>query len=409
MNRTLSVMANVVGYMNVLEVIVCKYILQQTPQPRQMRLAEATADAQQCSSYGTVDSEDDKVNETLGKEAADSMVDGMKAKSAGIAAIEATQIDILKKLASMGNALATMQVDINWVREDMKVVHEVVDKVAEHVCELTDVTAEVEKLQQQTCVGPSPWGTWGDPKDGEEQQRATVDRPAPDDGDTAIHNATSHIPVAHEDVCSIWESQPIYSNVEKHAHIPSSMEEEREAGDWYSDHDGSPGMCSPPRKQTRTNAVVDSQDEETQEMVMTCNNTETSGTALVRAMWADFSTVVKEMRGTPGAGAQRKEGWVSTKRVRGSSSNSDERETQEEDAEGHENATINLNFPPENQVSPAAMCAVGRIPIYSDTAGTSRGGAKGAGRTSGRGRRPPIVAPRYHTSVVSPTSTHDMQ
>ena len=340
-----------------------------------MQQAEATGDAQQCSSYGTGDSEDERAIDPTEMEATGGMVVGMKAKTVGTGLIEATQMDIMKKLDSMGKAIATMQVDMNWVREDMRVVHEVVDKVADRVCELTDVTAEVGKLQQPTCVSPSVWGTWGVGTGVEEQERAIVEMTAADDGGIRHDEGTTHIPAAHEDVCSVWESQPVYSNVEKNANISSSAEE-GEAADWYSDHDELQGLCSPPRKQTRTNDVVDSQDEETQQMDMACQNTQASAPAYLRSMWADFRTTAKELRASPPPGAPRQEGWVSTKRVRGSFTNSDEVQTEVRDAEPHEHAALNLNLPPDKHVSPAAMLAGGSIHTASNTAGTSRGGPR---------------------------------
>ena len=61
----------------------------------------------------------------------------------------------------MDKAIVTMQADMSWVREDMRVVHEMLDRVAEHVCGLPDDTYAAGKPQQGTCVSPSPWGSWG--------------------------------------------------------------------------------------------------------------------------------------------------------------------------------------------------------------------------------------------------------
>ena len=229
MRSTYFVALNVILSTFVLHITLCKYTSQQTLQPAQTWRATATADGQQCSSCGTANSEEDKVIQPPEMEAPDALMDEWEALSAGIEAIVATQLVTIKKMSSMDKAIATMQVDMNWVREDMRVVHKVVDKVAEHVCELTDVTAEVEKLQQQTCVTLSPWGTRGVAACVEDHNKATVQGTAQDGSHIRLDTHNTHIPIAHEDVCSIQETQPIESNVEMHANISSLVEE---GGGW---------------------------------------------------------------------------------------------------------------------------------------------------------------------------------
>lgn len=341
-------------------------------------------------------------------EAPCAVMDEWTAISAGFAAIEATQVVIIKKMESMATAILAMQEDMNWVREDTRVVHEVVDKVAENVWELKDVTEEVGKPQQQTSVGPSPWGNWGDAICVQALEKAMTKGTEQVENDIRHDSDNTHIPGAHEDVCSIREAHPMYSNVDMQVHLSSSGDEGG-VGEWYSDRDTSPGMCSPPCKQTRTNDVEDTQDAETQEMDMTCTAPQKGAPSTAQKMWADFRATVKDVPAPLPAAEQRPGGWVSAKRVRGSSSNSVDREKENVDPDQHEHATINLNLPPQKHVTTTDIWGGVSIPTSRDTPGTSREGARGAGRGTARGKRPPVVAPRYHTSVVSPTFTHNMQ
>lgn len=119
-------------------------------------------------------------------------------------------------------------------------------------------------------------------------------------------------------------------------------------------------------------------------------------------MWAAFSTTVKDVPGPSREGPRRKEGWVTTKKVCGSFKNTPEIESGHGDGAQNEHATINLNLPPGKHVQAAVVCADGRLPGCADTVGARKVVAKGGGRTTGRGRQPPVVAPRYHTSVVVP-------
>ena len=55
-----------------------------------------------------------------------------------------------------------MQGDMTWVREDLGVVHEVMEKIAEHVSGFEKNTNEEDGPREDVDLGGSPWGSWRD-------------------------------------------------------------------------------------------------------------------------------------------------------------------------------------------------------------------------------------------------------
>ena len=52
----------------------------------------------------------------------------------------------------MENQVVTVQFDMTWVRDDIRGVHNVMENIADHVCELQDATTELERLREQVRV-----------------------------------------------------------------------------------------------------------------------------------------------------------------------------------------------------------------------------------------------------------------
>ena len=54
----------------------------------------------------------------------------------------------------------SMQKNMMWVREDLGVVNEVMEKLADHVCTLRKTRSEANKVRDQRSLEVSLWGTW---------------------------------------------------------------------------------------------------------------------------------------------------------------------------------------------------------------------------------------------------------
>ena len=160
--------ANAVACVHALEVTPLKIGMQEAFGTTQMQQEGATGGTHRSSSCGTADSEEDRVCAPLELNAEEAVLHEWKAISSGIAAIEATQHAIMEKCTSMDNVIATWQADMNWVREDMRVVHEAVERVEEHVCGRTNVTDAGRDHLEGACGSPSPWGSWGDGTSGDQ-------------------------------------------------------------------------------------------------------------------------------------------------------------------------------------------------------------------------------------------------
>ena len=128
-------------------------ILLQTNNSKQVDKEMAVDDVDECSSYGTEYSRGEEM-EAAPNAVGEDKGEPLKALHASIAAINAGQAWILEKLVAMEKQVHTMQFDMTWVRDDMVGVHNVMENIADHVCELRDATAEVERLREQVHAGP---------------------------------------------------------------------------------------------------------------------------------------------------------------------------------------------------------------------------------------------------------------
>lgn len=121
--------------------------------------ASASEEGEQCSSYGTGESESDEV---LGKDVNNGgaqWTESVEDMRKTIVALNETQPAILDKLVALEKLVSFVQEDTTWVRGDVRVVHEVVEKLADYVSKLSDTVAMVDGVPERTspragvCVG----------------------------------------------------------------------------------------------------------------------------------------------------------------------------------------------------------------------------------------------------------------
>lgn len=160
-----------------------------------------------CSSYGTEESEEEVFLEEEDNNGVDGIVDRMDEMKCNIAGIDATQNAIFDKLASLEKAIMRMQEDTTWVREELRVVHEVTENLADHVCMLSKQRTEEDALQQQRSPEVSAWGTWKDGGHTNVNDIAGITKNTEEAPVQLRDEEPSHIQKGKEAACSIRETK----------------------------------------------------------------------------------------------------------------------------------------------------------------------------------------------------------
>jgi hypothetical protein len=122
----------------------------------------STYEGEECSSYGTADSEEEHVLNAKDNGLTDVVSDTLSNINCAIAAMGDAQHDIMQKLDIIEKGIRNMQGDMTWVREDLGVVHEVMEKIAEHVSGFEKNANEDDGPRDDVDLRGSPWGSWID-------------------------------------------------------------------------------------------------------------------------------------------------------------------------------------------------------------------------------------------------------
>lgn len=358
----------------------------------------AVDDADDYSSYDTEQSGEEDM-EAEATAVGEDRGEPLKLLHTSIAAITAVQTRILEKLAAMEKQVLTVQYDMTWVRDDIKGVHNVMENIADHVCELKDATAEVEKLREQLQADASARSVGAGKGHTEDRNESAIASPEHGRNDGRDAGEAAHDPTDYEPGSYIEETQRLDTNVDMHMNIVSSPEVERE-NDWGHPRQASPGLCSPPCKQKRGNKVVDVVLEESQQLEMSYPNTQLRTPTSSRSMWHDFTEAVKDWPAPSTEAIGSREGWISAKRGRGLSPEyRKDRCTGGKDSNVGEQGSLNLNLSPDMTMTTELLQGRGVVAPSKNTTATNKSEGKGAGRGTARARRPPAVQPRYHSSV----------
>ena len=318
-----------------------------------------------------------------------------------ISALDATQNAIMKKLESMEKAVTLVEEDVTWVRGDVGVVHEILEKIAEHVSMLKPTVAEVEGEPEQRTIEVSAWGSWKDEAHAEDGVRTNTTLMVEDDGVHLFDEEPSHIHGGDDADNAIQETQMFDTSTGMQTNISSSVDE---AGCewWHGNRERTMDFCSPPGKQARRTVVDGELEDGTQQMEMSLELTEDGTQAPGRSVWTAFSSAAREMPAPVFGGGPSDEGWIRSKRGRGTSAEFggvDSAKMLVEELAGHGN--LNLNISPEKVDRANAMQERSRNTTIAARGVGSRGGGRGSGRGTGRVKRPPMVHPRYR-STASP-------
>ena len=278
-------------------------------------MAAAEHEDNNCSSYGSMESEEEGVLGMRQEHVSDALLGRLENIQSSIVGMNAKQSDIVEKLASLEKVVMAMQKDTTWVREDLAVVHEVMEKLCDHVCELSKTRTEPDGVGERRSPDVSPWGTWKDDATMNEREEAGITTNMEEAVLCLGDEEPSHIRGGQEAACSIRETQmhDMYSGM--HVNTTTSMDDGR-MGRWYENRATSPGLCSPPRKQTRRTTEEPAVDEEVEQVDVTVDDTQLRTEAPRLAMWVDFKDTLKDIPGHGSVGSDGEEGWVRAKRAR---------------------------------------------------------------------------------------------
>ena len=384
-------------------------------------------DDNDCSSFGTAPSSEGFM-EALDIRAAASEEGDMHTLIAAIAALSRGQAVVTDKLALLEKLVGAGQIDIAWVREDMKCVHQDIERVFDQVCDIRDAAAEVGRLKEDVSVDASPTPPWNGTSHAPDAPKApsvstTFGEPTCDDED--MHHGHG----GFDDGGNYTQQTPPYEN-NPDTRMTRQDSPEAERYEWGYQHQIPHTSSSPPCNQMIVNIDKEPLEEESQQLQMSCQSTQYATPAKDKHMWADFTRAVRDWpppvvahtavddgavaRTTVDDRAVARtavdDGWVSTKKGRWDVTvyGKDYSETgagQEVEVLGN----INLNLLPErHEPSPPTQGGF-QVAALTCNAGTSTNGTGGRGRGRGRGRRPGAVQPRYHTPVrvgISITIVH---
>ena len=377
------------------------------PPPEALETPGATApeEGDQLSSYATGDSDpeewlDMEVQNSGGLW--DKSLEGMKLS---LASMDATQRSIVDKLSALEKVVNAVLEDTSWVRGDVRVVHEVVAKLSDHVSVLSNTVATVEGVLEEKSPPASAWGSWKEsapaPKPGSTQPPSGTqphsigeddEEPAGDEERTLLHTGT-------DGYTAIQETQMYENNISMQRNTMSPPEETEDGG-WDKTLYTGRTLSLP----TESQPAGDDEDwrvlAASTQVEMTIDCTQSATQAPGRSIWTNLVTTVRDMAGSLQPGENSSEGWVQSKRGRasiGEDGTESNVENMVQNMTGHTN--LNLNLSPENSDMRHTVRGSGQNSGTRGRGAGSRGGGRGGGRGAGRGKKPPLVQPRYTTKV----------
>lgn len=153
---------------------------------------------------------------------------------------------ILENIASVAKVVMALHADVTWLRTDIGVVHEVLDKLAENVGEQPKTTAEVLGVRQHGSPKTTVWGIWDEAMHTIEHEGATRTHVVEDERQFQHDDPLSHIAPAPESMHCISETQLHHSS--EPVHISDPTLSKRAATECYEAQETPPAIWSPAEK-----------------------------------------------------------------------------------------------------------------------------------------------------------------
>lgn len=398
--------------------LVCCDIVGQLVQHSDIRRSRAENEDEQCSSYGTGESEEEEALEVDNGPGSEDLYRRLDEMKDTMELMQATQNSIATKLAEMEGSIALRlsimekavvaeQLDTTSTREEMGVVHDVVGKLTEYICELGKKLTDFIRARGQKSPDSSPWGKFTAQGPAADSNRADTTTITEGDRVHLEEEEPSHIHRGQEDNSEIQETQMFETNLGLHTDMPV-FKQSGDGDEWNDDTEA--GILSPTANRTRPRLADDVEEEEMQQTEMTLDDTQCQPQTAGPSMWETFRDACRELPSLAELSSDRDGGWVRPKRGRAGS-----RETRGNDrADALNNGAVtygnlNLNLSPGGEGANIDMRGVGEYRGTNGRGGGRRGRPRGSGRGAGRVKRPPTVQPRFQSSASPCTNHFEMQ
>jgi hypothetical protein len=387
---------------------VCDRFIRICPQVAEKELSFMADDVDDYSSHGTEHSSEGRMQRTR-LAVAEGGEGDLATLYAAIATFSRGQAILIEKMTKLERAVQTVQFDMTWVRDDMKAVHQVMERIAECFCDAGEAALDVDIGREELPVDDSPVEHW-------KGKEAAVDIPKPPslsasrgEGQSGVDNVPAfndggHNPGNHIDVAEV-DFQIVDVNPGRSV---AAMEGRRE---WEYARVAQPVLRQTPWEETMINIEKEPLEDESLEAEMSCQSTPLQTPAVGRTMWSDFQTAVRDWPPTSVAATGFEEGWVPTKKGRWDTTEyakdaagpTTPAAGPTTPAKGGEYGATNLKFWPLRQGDAGGAEGRGLVASTELIGGATRKGGNGTGRGSGRGRGLPLVNPRFHTQVRPPS------
>lgn len=376
---------------------VCNRFMRNCTQIAEKERSPSVGEGDELSSYGSGHSSEGYL-EPHTIPAPTSGEDDLPTLVAGIAALSRGQAIVLEKLTFLEKIVGTVQFDMTWVRDDMKSVQQVMERIGSHVSDIRDAAAEADRHEEQAPVERGPRQAMK----GKEQVEVYM-RP-PSLSTSLVERACRGGDVPQSNAAGkgggncIQDMEPFANNISMHTNTVAIVESGRR--DWGYTRRASPELGSPPCSQPRVRPEKEAVEEESEQVEMSCQSTQQATPATESSMWSSFSAAVRDWPPPTQTRSRREEGWMSAKKGRwGLAEYGNENDETMDLAMLEEPVALNLNLLPEKEGTTAAWVGGCDAAPPACVASASKNGSSGAWRGTARGRRPPAAQPRYHTSV----------
>ena len=338
---------------------ICNRFMSKCPQVAEKENLLPLDEVDETSSYGSGHSSEG-VLEPIAMPVHTSGAEDIATVFSGIAALARGQDIVVEKLSFLEKIVGTLQFDMTWVRDDMKSVHQAMDRFADYVGDVEDEAAEAQRLKEQVSLDGSPHPAW-------KGKEVVVDFSWPPSASTSFGEQQhgSH-EVADRPSCGKEVGNSILETLEfdnSHDTVTNKLpSNEMGRRDWGYEREASPELGSPHCQQTRATTYMEPPEEESQQIEMLCQSTQLPTPTTGRGMWEDFTTAVRDWRAPNVAVTETEEGWVSAKKGRWDltvygKDNDDAACTDMEE----DHASLNLNLPPEKEVAAEPGGGEGRL------------------------------------------------
>ena len=187
-----------------------------------MKDATTSEEGDETSSYESEESEEEAPLQIHRDSASDVWMEGLADIKSCMGTLDATQNAIVSQLASLEKVVLSVQEDVTWLRGDVRVLHEVVEKMADYVSMMNNTVAEVDGVHIHRSPEGPPWGKWPDVTHAAEEGLAPIPGIAEDERVDLGDEEPSHIRVPRSADSAIRETQVFDRNTGAVVHRENS-------------------------------------------------------------------------------------------------------------------------------------------------------------------------------------------